>query len=174
MEESGDFCFRPSFVKLLPCLSSSSFPTLAEKSGHHRARPGVGSDHAADADAVQPFRSILPKLAAVLNVLLHQPVVQSGIAQQNRHGKVHAARFLNLFGIRDAAVTAEIYRYITETPANYLKYYIGYLKFYELKKEMADALGNQFSQKEFHRAVLDVGPAPFEIVYDEVEKNLLD
>ena len=31
-----------------------------------------------------------------------------------------AARFLNLFGIRDAAVTAEIYRYITETPANYL------------------------------------------------------
>ena len=55
-----------------------------------------------------------------------------------------------------------------------LKYYIGYLKFYELKKEMADALGNQFSQKEFHRAVLDVGPAPFEIVYDEVEKNLLD
>ena len=44
----------------------------------------------------------------------------------------------------------------------------------ELKKEMADAMGNQFSQKEFHRAVLDVGPAPFEIVYDEVEKNLLD
>jgi len=43
-----------------------------------------------------------------------------------------------------------------------------------LKKEMADALGNQFSQKEFHRAVLDVGPAPFEIVYDEVEKNLLN
>ena len=39
---------------------------------------------------------------------------------------------------------------------------------------MADALGNQFSQKEFHRAVLDVGPAPFEIVYDEVEKNLLN
>ena len=63
---------------------------------------------------------------------------------------------------------------IIGSPANYLKYYIGYLKFYELKKEMADALGNQFSQKEFHRAVLDVGPAPFEIVYDEVKKNLLD
>lgn len=30
-----------------------------------------------------------------------------------------------------------------------------------------------FTMKEFHRAVLDVGPAPFEIVYDEVEKNLL-
>ena len=40
-----------------------------------------------------------------------------------------AARFLKLFGIRDAAVTAEIYRYITETPANYLKYYVGYLNF---------------------------------------------
>ena len=83
-------------------------------------------------------------------------------------------RFFSDYGINDANAVQNVYELIIGSPANYLKYYIGYLKFYELKKEMADALGNQFSQKEFHRAVLDVGPAPFEIVYDEVEKNLLD
>ena len=83
-------------------------------------------------------------------------------------------RFFSDYGINDANAVQSVYKLIIGSPANYLKYYIGYLKFYELKKEMADAMGNQFSQKEFHRAVLDVGPAPFEIVYDEVEKNLLD
>lgn len=83
-------------------------------------------------------------------------------------------RFFSDYGINDPNAVQSVYKLIIGSPANYLKYYIGYLKFYKLKKEMADALGNQFSQKEFHRAVLDVGPAPFEIVYDEVEKNLLD
>lgn len=83
-------------------------------------------------------------------------------------------RFFSDYGINDPNAVQSVYELIIGSPANYLKYYIGYLKFYELKKEMADTLGNQFSQKEFHRAVLDVGPAPFEIVYDEVEKNLLD
>ena len=83
-------------------------------------------------------------------------------------------RFFSDYGINDPNAVQSVYKLIIGSPANYLKYYIGYLKFYELKKEMADAMGNQFSQKEFHRAVLNVGPAPFEIVYDEVEKNLLD
>ena len=83
-------------------------------------------------------------------------------------------RFFSDYGINDPNAVQSVYKLIIGSPANYLKYYIGYLKFYELKKEMADTLGNQFSQKEFHRAVLDVGSAPFEIVYDEVEKNLLN
>ena len=49
-------------------------------------------------------------------------------------------------------------------PANYLKYYIGYVKFLELKKCWAEKMGEDFSQKEFHRAVLSVGPAPFDVV----------
>ena len=45
---------------------------------------------------------------------------------------------------------------IVSTPANYLKYYIGYVEILELKKEAADKKGKKFSQKEFHRAVLDI------------------
>ena len=58
-------------------------------------------------------------------------------------------RFFNDYGINDPNAVQSVYKLIIGSPANYLKYYIGYLKFYELKKEMADALGNQFSQKEF-------------------------
>ena len=83
-------------------------------------------------------------------------------------------RFFSDYGINDPNAVQSVYKLIIGSPANYLKYYIGYLKFYELKKEMADALVYLFSQKEFHRAVLVVGPSPFEIVYDDVEKNLLD
>ena len=38
------------------------------------------------------------------------------------------------------------------------------VKFLELKKCWAEKMGEDFSQKEFHRAVLSVGPAPFDVV----------
>lgn len=68
------------------------------------------------------------------------------------------------YGIEDEKSLKEIYDLIIGDPANYLKYYVGYIEFLELKKEAAIALGNSFSQKAFHKAVLDVGPAPFKIV----------
>ena len=47
---------------------------------------------------------------------------------------------------------------------------IGYVEFLELKKDWAEEKGEAFSQKEFHEAVLEVGPAPFEIVEDYMWK----
>lgn len=70
--------------------------------------------------------------------------------------------FYARYGIKDAKTVDKIYSLILGSPGNYLKYYIGYIKFLELKKEWIKS-GNQ-SQKEFHKAVLSVGPAPFEIV----------
>ena len=52
-------------------------------------------------------------------------------------------RFFSDYGINDPNAVQSVYKLIIGSPANYLKYYIGYLKFYELKKEMADAMGNQ-------------------------------
>ncbi len=73
-------------------------------------------------------------------------------------------KFFSKYGIKDKKVIGEIYELIVSTPANYLKYYIGYVEFLELKKEVADKKGKNFSQKEFHKAVLDLGPAPFSVV----------
>lgn len=82
------------------------------------------------------------------------------------HGwsKADTAAFFANYGIKDEAVIERIYDLILGSPGNYLKYYIGYLEFLELKKEWIREKGEEFSQKDFHEAVLSVGPAPFEIV----------
>lgn len=73
-------------------------------------------------------------------------------------------RFFSDYGIKDTDAVREIYNLILSDPGNYLKYYVGYLEFVELKKKAMEIDGDKFSQKNFHRAVLDVGPAPFDIV----------
>lgn len=68
------------------------------------------------------------------------------------------------YGIDDEPTIADIYNYILGDPANYLKYYVGYLEILELKKDYMNQQGSKFSQKEFHKELLEVGPAPFEVV----------
>lgn len=78
--------------------------------------------------------------------------------------KVDAMAFFKNFGIKDSKIVDRIYELIIGSPGNYLKYYIGYVEFMELKKEWVKKKGESFSQKEFHEAVLSVGPAPFALV----------
>lgn len=73
-------------------------------------------------------------------------------------------QFFSTYGIHDEAVIKEIYEYIVGDPANYLTYYVGYLEMLELKKECMEKEGDNFSQKDFHRKVLEIGPAPFEVI----------
>lgn len=72
------------------------------------------------------------------------------------------------FGISSDETCREIYQYIIENPANYLKYYLGYLNFIDLKAAAKKAAGNHFALKEFHRFVLETGPAPFPILEKQV------
>lgn len=78
--------------------------------------------------------------------------------------KDETAAFFADYGLKDTAAVNRIYNLIIGSPGNYLKYYIGYLEFLELKKEWIQKKGEEFSQKEFHEAVLSIGPAPFELV----------
>ena len=78
--------------------------------------------------------------------------------------RMDTVRFFTQYGVGSAEVVNQIYDLIIGSPGNYLKYYIGYVEFLELKKKWIEKKGDDFSQKEFHKAVLDVGPAPFEIV----------
>lgn len=75
-----------------------------------------------------------------------------------------AAKFLNAFGIQDQKVIAEIYQYIVETPGNYLKYYLGYLNFLDLKTAQQKKLGKSFDLREFHRQILEIGPVQFPVL----------
>lgn len=82
------------------------------------------------------------------------------------HGwtKNQAGQFLRTFGITDPSVTDEIYQYIVETPANYLKYYWGYLNLLDLRSKQQEKLGSAFQLKDFHRKVLETGPVPFPVL----------
>lgn len=68
------------------------------------------------------------------------------------------------YGIDDKTAVQEIYQYIVGDPANYLTYYMGYLEILELKKEYMEMKGDSFSNKEFHKQILEIGPAPFEVL----------
>lgn len=75
-------------------------------------------------------------------------------------------KFWNDYGINDPDTIAEIYRYIISEPANYLRYYVGYLQFLELKDYAKEIFGSDYNEISFHQAVLSIGPAPFRIVKD--------
>lgn len=78
-------------------------------------------------------------------------------------------RFWSSYGIADKNTINEITQLILSEPGNYLKYYVGYLEFLSLKDHAQDLFGNDFSSLEFHRAILDIGPAPFSIVEDYLD-----
>lgn len=72
--------------------------------------------------------------------------------------------FWDDYGISDQKTLREVYELIVEEPAHYLKYYVGYLEFLELKEKAQEAYGSAYSDIAFHQAVLNIGPAPFSIV----------
>lgn len=68
------------------------------------------------------------------------------------------------YGITDQEALREIYELIVEEPAHYLKYYVGYMEFRDLKEKAQETYGSAYSDIAFHKAVLEIGPAPFAIV----------
>ena len=73
-------------------------------------------------------------------------------------------KFFRDYGIKDIDTVQHIYEYIIEEPAHYLKYYIGYLEFLELKEYARTCYGENYSNRKFHQAVLEMGPAPFDLL----------
>lgn len=86
--------------------------------------------------------------------------------------QAQAAEFLSGFGIRNASAAAEVYRYIVETPANYLKYYLGYLNFLDLQESQKEFLGDDFNMKDFHEKVLEIGPVQFPVLEKYINEGV--
>ena len=72
--------------------------------------------------------------------------------------------FFSGYRITDKKVIQEIYKLIVEEPAHYLKYYIGYLEFLNLREYAMNQYGEQYSDYKFHSALMKMGTAPFEIL----------
>jgi len=72
--------------------------------------------------------------------------------------------FFSEYGFSDEDTIREIFELIVSEPAHYLKYYIGYLEFTDLKEYAKEIGSTGYSDLSFHRAVLTMGPAPFSIL----------
>lgn len=72
--------------------------------------------------------------------------------------------FWSGYGITDTKSLRRVYELIVEEPSHYLKYYVGYLEFLDLKETAREMYGSDYSDITFHQAVLNIGPAPFDIV----------
>lgn len=81
------------------------------------------------------------------------------------------AAFWSEYGVDDTATVNKITDLILEEPGNYLKYYVGYLKFRQMREQLA--LENKsFSVSAFHEAILRTGPSPFSVLEETVRDQL--
>lgn len=81
------------------------------------------------------------------------------------------AAFWSEYGVDDTATVKRITDLILEEPGNYLKYYVGYLKFRQMREQLA--LENKsFSVSAFHEAILRTGPSPFSVLEESVRDQL--
>ncbi len=66
--------------------------------------------------------------------------------------------------ITDPNTIELLYNTMIEEPALYPQYGIGYLEFMNLRDTAEKSLGNNFVLKDFHKFLLDIGPAQFDII----------
>lgn len=85
--------------------------------------------------------------------------------------KEKIAAFWSEYGVDDTATVKRITDLILEEPGNYLKYYVGYLKFRQMREQLA--LENKsFSVSAFHEAILRTGSSPFSVLEETVRDQL--
>ncbi len=77
--------------------------------------------------------------------------------------------YMNQFGMGDEDTVTWLYEAVVAEPSNYLSYYIGYKEFEALRAEAEEALGTDFDPVSFHEFILTTGPAPFDLIREQMD-----
>lgn len=99
-------------------------------------------------------RSVMLGISSLLDICIHY----HGFTRED------TTEFLKNLGFVNPDSANAIFDAIIESPANYLKYYVGYLSFLDLRTYCQKTYGDQFNLKEFHQQVLAIGPCPFPVL----------
>lgn len=75
------------------------------------------------------------------------------------------ATILKNFGLSNGS---RVYAYLVEEPANYCKYFIGYLEILSLQQEAEALWGEEYSDRQFHQFLLECGPGDFETIHQKL------
>lgn len=106
-------------------------------------------------------RSLQLCLYSLLDLMIHY--------ENASYSQVH--KTLAGFGISSPESTSAIYEYIVEEPANYPKYYLGYLEILALQKEAQKLWGSEYSDYAFHEFFLKNGPADFSALSKQLNRT---
>lgn len=106
--------------------------------------------YTADTDIQQTARSLELCMCALLDLHIHY----YGLTLPQTQA------LLGSFGISPESAE-HIYTYISEEPANYLKYYVSYLEVLSLKQEAMALWKEEYSDYRFHQFYLEAGPSDF-------------
>ncbi|MBH1941006.1 DUF885 domain-containing protein [Mobilitalea sibirica] len=90
-----------------------------------------------------------------------------GIHYEGWSKKQAVSYIMNFVG--DENVAESIYSILLEEPAIYLPYAVGYLEIMELREKAEKELQDDFVAKEFHKFLLDIGPAGFGIIDNHLD-----
>lgn len=141
----------PDPVRYLPAMGGyvEGWATYAESFAYTYYQPD-----STDGQLAWLNRSLNLCMMSLLDTVVHY----------NGWNQERCATFLSQLGITDNTIQEEIYQVIVEDPANYLKYYLGYLQFLDLQQEVRELAGDAFHLHSFHQKVLSAGPCQFPIL----------
>lgn len=141
----------PDPVRYLPAIGGyvEGWATYAESFAYTYYQPD-----STDGQLSWLNRSLNLCMMSLLDTVIHY----------NGWNQERCATFLSQLGITDNTIQKEIYQVIVEDPANYLKYYLGYLQFLDLQQEVRELAGDAFHLHSFHQKVLSAGPCQFPIL----------
>ncbi len=80
-------------------------------------------------------------------------------------------KVLESFGVTDSDSAKAVYTYIVQSPCNYLKYYLGYLEILSLRENALQLWGEEYTDLQFNRFLLDNGPADFTALAQLLEES---
>lgn len=141
----------PDPVRYLPAMGGyvEGWATYAESFAYTYYQPD-----STDGQLAWLNRSLNLCMMSLLDTVIHY----------NSWNQERCATFLSQLGITDNTIQKEIYQVIVEDPANYLKYYLGYLQFLDLQQEVRELAGDAFHLHSFHQKALSAGPCQFPIL----------
>lgn len=121
------------------------------ESYHYAVTDEVSGD---SAEFARLNRSVMLGLSSLLDICIHY------------HGytREQTGNFLQQLGFARANSWNSLYNAILESPANYLKYYLGCLSFLDLRDYCQKQWPSIFNLKDFHRQILKIGPCPFPVL----------
>lgn len=116
------------------------------------------SPHAEYIQIEKHSRSMHLCLYSLLDIMIHY--------ENTSYNQIH--KTLAGFGITSPTSTSAIYKYIVEEPTNYLKYYLGYLEILALQEQAHTLWGDSYTDYDFHKFLLDYGPADFTTLQEQL------